>query len=112
MSWGWGGSVLFVWAHAQIRGQPPLHGAGSCYENEAQSLLIRGDAYGCCCCPGVAASVHMAESRCKSLDVFIVPVQLIGCWVKCDKYTVCCISGSNMCAHTHTKQLTRVQVYS
>lgn len=28
---------------------------------------------------GVAASVHMAQSRCKILDVFIVPVHLTGC---------------------------------
>lgn len=59
MSWGQGGSVLFVWAHAQVRGYPPpplLHGAGSYYENEAQSLLIHGDAYGCCCCPGRRSS--------------------------------------------------------
>lgn len=61
---------------------------------------------------GVAASVHMAKNRCKSHDVFIVSVQLTGCWWKCDKYTVCCINSSNMCAHTHKTidQSTSVQL--
>lgn len=47
---------------------------------------------------GVTASVHMAESRCNGLQVFIVLVHLAGWWT----CTVCCKRSIRTIAHTHT----------
>lgn len=102
----WGGGLFSLYGRmpgSEVSPPERLRAAGSC--------VIRMKHKGSWCMVtlmdvvvawgwGVAASVHMAQSRCKSLDVFIVPAHLTGCWWKCDKPTVCCKSSCNMCAHT------------
>lgn len=105
VQWAGGVGVLFsLYGHMhRSEVSPPYMGQGAVMRMKHKASWSTVTLMDAVAARGVAASVHMAESRCKSLDVFIVPVQLTGCWWKCDKYTVCCISRSNMCAHTHTQ---------
>lgn len=102
VQWAGGGGVLFsLYGHMhRSEVSPPYMGQGAVMRMKHKASWSTVTLMDAVVARGVAASVHMAESRCKSLDVFIVPVQLTGCWWKCDKYTVCCISSCNMCAHT------------